>query len=199
MEASFDGIPWWIEWLQLAWMFSVQLTLLFGIWVSVTKSSTGSENGIVPKQHRTADPILILSFTISPICYIVLKSTSLMSNLLVYLFVVVMNLIIVLFLRSYRVVFVTGIEIISSIAIEIKSNLYDPVHAAAAEQRSTSSSILEKLGAILEITESVTNANTFMMMTINRCIDYNKTLYGVKLTPRYETIHLLEAMTFPIN
>ena len=59
--------------------------------------------------------------------------------------------------------------------------------------------ILDKLETILDITDSVTNANSFMMMTINRCIDYNKTIYGLKLIPRMECCLLYDTMLFPIN
>ncbi len=38
----------------------------------------------------------------------------------------------------------------------------------------------DKISTILEVAENVTNTNAFMIMTINRCIDYNKTLFGLK-------------------
>lgn len=42
------------------------------------------------------------------------------------------------------------------------------------------------------------NTNSFMMMTINRCIDYTKTSKGMKLSPKLETVDLLEALSLPL-
>ncbi len=43
------------------------------------------------------------------------------------------------------------------------------------------------------------NTNAFMVMTINRCIDYTKASKGMKLVPKYETVDLREALQFPIE
>ncbi len=43
------------------------------------------------------------------------------------------------------------------------------------------------------------NTNAFMLMTINRCIDYTKASKGMKLVPKYETVDLREALQFPIE
>lgn len=43
---------------------------------------------------------------------------------------------------------------------------------------------------IQETVKSLFNINNFMMMTINRCIDYTKASRGLQLEPRLETIHL---------
>eukprot|EP00981_Chlorochromonas_danica_P009017 scaffold2421_cov171-Ochromonas_danica.AAC.7 len=42
------------------------------------------------------------------------------------------------------------------------------------------------------------NTNSFMMMTINRCIDYTKTSKGMKLSPKLETVDLLESLSLPL-
>ena len=46
---------------------------------------------------------------------------------------------------------------------------------------------------------NIRNSNTFMLMTINRCIDYTKASKGMKLVPKYETVDLREALQFPIE
>ena len=46
---------------------------------------------------------------------------------------------------------------------------------------------------------NVRNTNAFMVMTINRCIDYTKASKGLKLVPRYETIDLKETMQLPLQ
>ncbi len=69
--------------------------------------------------------------------------------------------------------------------------------ANSSQKNNTSSStplseqdLLEKIDTILEITEDVSNSNHFMMMTINRCIDYSKTIHGFKLMPRADHVHI---------
>lgn len=47
--------------------------------------------------------------------------------------------------------------------------------------------------------QSMTNTCAFMTMTINRCLDYTKASNGLKLTPKLETIDLIEALALPIN
>eukprot|EP01039_Chlorochromonas_danica_P005324 gene5324-biopygen2639 len=42
-------------------------------------------------------------------------------------------------------------------------------------------------------------SNTFMLMAINRCLDYTKASKGFKLMPKYETVELVEALQLPMN
>ena len=46
---------------------------------------------------------------------------------------------------------------------------------------------------------NIRNTNSFMLMTINRCIDYTKASKGLKLVPRYETIDLMESLQLPLH
>lgn len=46
---------------------------------------------------------------------------------------------------------------------------------------------------------NIRNTNAFMLMTINRCIDYSKASKGMQLIPRYESLNLLEAIQLPIS
>ena len=41
--------------------------------------------------------------------------------------------------------------------------------------------------------------HAFMLMTINRCIDYTKASKGLKLVPQHNTLNLLEALEMPLN
>eukprot|EP00981_Chlorochromonas_danica_P007563 scaffold1793_cov164-Ochromonas_danica.AAC.5 len=43
------------------------------------------------------------------------------------------------------------------------------------------------------------NTNTFMLMTINRCIDYTKANQGMKLKPKCETCDLYDALNLPLT
>eukprot|EP00981_Chlorochromonas_danica_P011538 scaffold4094_cov201-Ochromonas_danica.AAC.8 len=43
------------------------------------------------------------------------------------------------------------------------------------------------------------NTNSFMLMTINRVLDYAKASKGLKLVPKYETIDLMDTLYLPMN
>jgi CheY-like chemotaxis protein len=46
---------------------------------------------------------------------------------------------------------------------------------------------------------NIRDTNTFMVMTINRCIDYTKASRGFRLVPKYETVDLLETLRLPLE
>ena len=52
---------------------------------------------------------------------------------------------------------------------------------------------------VKECVFNLNDTNAFMLMTINRCIDYAKAAKGLKLIPKYETIDLWEALQMPLN
>ena len=45
----------------------------------------------------------------------------------------------------------------------------------------------------------VRSTNSFMLMTINRCLDFTKVSKGMKLAPKLETIDLIETISLPIG
>ncbi|RYG64800.1 HAMP domain-containing histidine kinase, partial [archaeon] len=49
-----------------------------------------------------------------------------------------------------------------------------------------------------ECLSSMTSTNTFMVMMINRCIDYTKASKGLKLVPKYETVALHDTLRMPL-
>lgn len=57
----------------------------------------------------------------------------------------------------------------------------------------------EALRSIADCVTNMRNTNTFMLMSINRCIDYTKVSRGVKLSPKFETIDLLDALHLPLK
>eukprot|EP01040_Poterioochromonas_malhamensis_P005101 gene5101-biopygen855 len=57
----------------------------------------------------------------------------------------------------------------------------------------------ECFASIQNCINSINNTNMFMLMTINRCIDYTKASKGMKLVPKYETVDVREALQFPIE
>jgi CheY-like chemotaxis protein len=47
--------------------------------------------------------------------------------------------------------------------------------------------------------KGIRNTNAFMLMSINRTMDYTKASRGLKLVPSMDTIDLLETLTLPLN
>ena len=52
---------------------------------------------------------------------------------------------------------------------------------------------------VKECVGSLADTNAFMLMTINRSIDYAKAAKGIKLNPKFETIDVWEALQMPVN
>ena len=110
--------------------------------------------------------------------------------------------------------FINGIEYICALAAElkarIKSCLCDPnssSRSSAEDSGGKQSSILNELRIFaLDTLESIKssldntkNINSFMLMSINRCIDFTKSRHGVQLLPRMETANFIEVMTIPVS
>jgi CheY-like chemotaxis protein len=112
--------------------------------------------------------------------------------------------------------FTTGLEIISDIVQKhesfIQNQLIPSMNNKDKEQdtnnKNNSYPELRQLGiqkhnefckSIDECIKNINDTNTFMLMTINRCIDYTKASKGVKLVPRYETVDLLETLKLPLD
>eukprot|EP01040_Poterioochromonas_malhamensis_P005977 gene5977-biopygen1029 len=69
----------------------------------------------------------------------------------------------------------------------------DPVAAASVH------GLMENNQGIKQCLQNIRDTNTFMLMTINRCIDYTKASRGFKLVPKYETLDLLETLKLPLD
>jgi CheY-like chemotaxis protein/signal transduction histidine kinase len=89
--------------------------------------------------------------------------------------------------------FLSGIEVISQIVFDWELLLENPNKVPTAAYAN------DNLLAIDSCLENIRNTNSFMIMTINRCIDYTKASRGMKLEPKYETIELQEAMDLPVK
>ncbi|RYH29075.1 response regulator [archaeon] len=89
--------------------------------------------------------------------------------------------------------FLAGIEYISQVITEmqVKQRQSSGVLSAA--------DIEDFIQSIAQCITNMGNTNSFMLMTINRCIDYTKASKGLKLVPKFETIDLLEALSLPLN
>lgn len=63
----------------------------------------------------------------------------------------------------------------------------------------THDTVLEKIHQIQSTLDHITHTNTFMLMIINRCIDFTKVSNGFKLEPRSEVVQLRELLDIPIK
>ena len=57
----------------------------------------------------------------------------------------------------------------------------------------------EHFESIQSCINSIRTTNSFMLMTINRCIDYTKASKGLKLVPILETLNLRETIQLPLS
>jgi CheY-like chemotaxis protein len=85
-----------------------------------------------------------------------------------------------------------GLEIISELATEGVLHLQS---GKPLEMKFVNDMLITTLQCV----RNIRNTNNFMLMTINRCIDYTKASKGLKLQPRMETIDLHETLSLPLN
>ena len=52
---------------------------------------------------------------------------------------------------------------------------------------------------IQQVVHDIRNTHSFMLMTINRCVDYTKASVGIQLVPKCDTINLLDTLKIPLN
>lgn len=87
----------------------------------------------------------------------------------------------------------SGIECISDVVREMKSQVVISRDARVASR------IADCMDQIGQCVANMKNTNAFMLMTINRCIDYTKASKGLKLIPKFETIDLMDTLLLPLN
>ena len=79
------------------------------------------------------------------------------------------------------------------------AGMVDDVEQLLCSSREGSALFQDNIAPIRTCLDSIHNTNAFMIMTINRCIDYTKASKGMKLVPRRETIELREALELPLH
>ncbi|RYH22496.1 response regulator [archaeon] len=87
--------------------------------------------------------------------------------------------------------FMTGIDIITELLFDCRQHLRD-------ETLSTEF-VRDMVGSLHQCVCDIRVTNSFMLMTINRCIDYTKASKGLKLVPKFETTELLETLLLPLS
>lgn len=105
-------------------------------------------------------------------------------------------MLIVFFFLQPLASFTNGLDLINDILHAAHEKV--EAHTKAGEVL-TVDMFLQCFTSVHSCLTNIRNTNAFMLMTINRCIDYTKASKGMKLVPKYETVDLVEALQFPIE
>lgn len=94
--------------------------------------------------------------------------------------------------------FMAGMELIA----EDLTSFEGTVEASICHKRTiaeTKTALVSLLASLKGTVKNIMNTNSFMLMTINRCLDYTKASSGMKLIPKYESINLSETLYLPME
>jgi CheY-like chemotaxis protein len=80
-------------------------------------------------------------------------------------------------------------EVVAMVGKELQLDLH---HVA-------NNTIKEKIDMIIDVADNVTSTNAFLIMTINRCVDYTKSTFGITLQPKLEPFRIRDIVNFVVN
>ena len=90
--------------------------------------------------------------------------------------------------------FINGVDFIRVALEDLQtSTFFDKLSSGQQEN------IYSSIASMLDCIRNMKNTNSFMLMTMNRCIDFTKASKGLKLIPNFDTIDLLDTLTLPLN
>ncbi len=92
----------------------------------------------------------------------------------------------------------TGIDLIAADLSDFEQKL-SSVAQHPKDCRDSSLPVSSFISGVQSNIINIRNTNSFMLMTINRCLDYTKASNGLKLVPKNETIDLSETLTMPLH
>lgn len=84
------------------------------------------------------------------------------------------------------------------VGTDIIRNIIQDCEQVVKSGDSDSSVLIESISSIQSCLADISNTNSFMIMAINRCIDFTKASKGLKLVPKFETFNLQDALKLPI-
>lgn len=87
--------------------------------------------------------------------------------------------------------FVSGVDFIHLVIGELQRKLSE-------ERLSDREFVNTSIVSMMECIRNMRNTNSFMLMTMNRCIDFTKASRGLKLSPKYDTIDIMDTLKLPI-
>lgn len=90
-----------------------------------------------------------------------------------------------------------GADLIGQILQDCEDHLQESSYASSTSAK-LKPSLMDSIRTIKGCLDDISNTNSFMLMTINRCIDYTKASKGLKLIPKNETFNLKEAINMPL-
>ncbi len=94
----------------------------------------------------------------------------------------------------------TGIDIMADDVLTFQRKFESSSSSTEKDEgRFDTNSIPSFLSNLKTCIENIRNTNSFMLMTINRCLDYTKASNGMKLVPKYETIDFEETLKLPLQ
>jgi CheY-like chemotaxis protein len=99
----------------------------------------------------------------------------------------------------------TGTELISNELSACLTQLASSPPSASTspsshqETNNPAAEVKKYLMNIEEHLQGICDTNNFMLMTINRCLDYTKASNGMKLVPKFETVNLMDCLRLPIQ
>lgn len=87
--------------------------------------------------------------------------------------------------------FTSGVELIASVSASLQRQIQ-----RGQVDIQFAISVVKSLDSCVK---NINNTNTFMLMTIHRVLDFTKASEGFKLTPKNETLDLIDTLTLPLN
>eukprot|EP00981_Chlorochromonas_danica_P013266 scaffold6042_cov247-Ochromonas_danica.AAC.11 len=88
-----------------------------------------------------------------------------------------------------------GIELVEQVTADMNTKVHEELESKSL----CPDDVSELLQSVTSVISNMRTSNSFMLMAINRCLDYTKASKGVKLMPKYDTIDLQQTMLLPLN
>lgn len=85
------------------------------------------------------------------------------------------------------------------VGVDVMKHVLEDLEDKAHEGMVDTATVLEGVFSVQSCLNEIANTNAFMIMMINRCIDYTKASKGFRLVPKYETINLQDSMKMPLQ
>lgn len=94
--------------------------------------------------------------------------------------------------------FMSGTDAIEKILSNLEETLDERTSDLESSDDAFSGDVKDSIVNIRAVLQDICNTNQFMMMSINRCIDYTKSTDGLKLQPHRECFDWIAAVKLPV-
>jgi signal transduction histidine kinase len=89
--------------------------------------------------------------------------------------------------------FMVGLDLVSTMVADLQQTICKVTESAVRQDLNVT------IASITSSIDDVSNTNTFMIMAINRCLDYAKASKGLNLQPKNDSTNLLDAIQMPVK